>query len=275
MQNFDKIKGLLNRPFPDAKIEGTDIPLFAIRTYKERKKDAYNKDFVAVNKYTGLNAYGYQTIHNGGTESLYRTINSIILLNLHREKEQFFLDLGCGVGRTLYDLAELYSNSRFIGLDYSYNMLFRANEILLKNKLNAVDLSKHGFSSKLIVKTKNLSNVNLIQGSALDIPFNDGSFDCLTNTFLIDRINGSVEKTIHESVRVLKKGGLFLLTDPLNFESPDDWKKFKQKTTIVDLIEKSGIKIKEHFNNLIWRAMKDAAGNYTDWHTLVVWGFKK
>lgn len=278
MQNFNRIKELLNRPFPKSKIKGTDIPLFAIRKpEKERLKDKYEKNYLYQDLYTGVYAYGYQTMHTGGCESLYRTIDSIILSNLNRGQEYLFLDLGCGTGRTLYDLAPLYPESWFVGLDFSYNMLRRANQILLENNLPPVDLSSPfgSNSSNLKVEMKKITNLNLIQGSALDIPFNDESFDCLTNTFLIDRTKEQVEKNIQESVRVLKKGGLFILTDPLNFESADDWLKFESKDKIVDLIRESGIEVQEYFNDLVFRELKDVTGSYTDFRTLVIWGVKK
>jgi demethylmenaquinone methyltransferase/2-methoxy-6-polyprenyl-1,4-benzoquinol methylase len=63
--------------------------------------------------------------------------------------------------------------------------------------------------------------VFIAQGNATRLPFRDGVFDAVVNTYLVDRINTSHGPTraITEMARVLKPGGVFILSDPLNFES--------------------------------------------------------
>lgn len=271
MQNLKKIETYLNRPLPDEFIENTGIPIFAPR---KPESDKYDKNFEAVDDYSGNHAFGYKLLNVGGTESLYRTINSVILSNLHREKEYLFLDLGCGIGRMMYDLADLFPKSLFIGMDYSYNMLTRAHQILLEGSKITIDLTKKGFGKLQLQGKEPKRNVILIQGNALDIPFQPGIFDCVTNTFLIDRVDDP-QKAIADSVKMLKPGGLFIFSNPMNFTVQKGWEIFETAEKLKDFINETGIHISEWFDGLIFRELKDSRGNYTDWQTLIVFGTKK
>jgi cyclopropane fatty-acyl-phospholipid synthase-like methyltransferase len=67
------------------------------------------------------------------------------LTNFDRNKEYSILDIGCGVGKTLYDCAELYAKSFFIGMGYAYNMVQRGKKILLDGDKIKIDLLKKEF----------------------------------------------------------------------------------------------------------------------------------
>ena len=268
MQDLEKIEKYLNRPLPGEFIKDTGIPVFAPRKPED---DKYDKDFDPADVYTGMHAFGYKLLDTGGTEALYRSISSIILSNLSREKEHLFLDLGCGIGRMLYDLAGLFSNSLFIGMDYSYNMLSRASQILLEGIDITIDLTKKGFGQLKLPGTNPKENLVLIQGNALDIPFNPDTFDCVTKTFLIDRVDDPQE-AIRGSVKMLKPGGLFIFSNPMNFKNARGWEKFETAEKLKDFINEVGVRIKEWFDGLIFRGLKDSRRNYTDWQTLIIHG---
>jgi ubiquinone/menaquinone biosynthesis C-methylase UbiE len=268
----DKFKKLLRVQYPKEFIDGI-IPVFCPRTREQRSEDKYDKDFEVVDRYTGIYAFGYQLLGLGGGEGLYRTINSLLLSNLDKNKEYLILDIGCGVGRTLYDCAELYPNSLFIGMDYAYNMVRRAKEILLGGGAIDIDLSERGLG-KFTLKSKKLkNNVIIIQGSVLDLPFKSNIFDCVINTYLIDRVRDP-EKALQQIISVLKPGGIFIFTDPLNFEVKRDWKTIPNRETVIKIIENQGIEIRNCFDGLIFRQIEDARQNYRDWMTLVVHGVK-
>jgi ubiquinone/menaquinone biosynthesis C-methylase UbiE len=96
------------------------------------------------------------------------------------------LDVGCGGGHLVLDLAERRPRARVTGLDLSEEQLARARE-----RTDAA-----GFSSR----------VTLVQGSALELPFDDDSFDVVTSVASIkhwpDQARG-----VRECVRVLAPGG--------------------------------------------------------------------
>ncbi|MEM1587310.1 MAG: class I SAM-dependent methyltransferase [Candidatus Bathyarchaeia archaeon] len=89
------------------------------------------------------------------------------------------LDVGCGTAHIIGDLAALYKDAIFVGLDVSPAMLKIA-------KLN----------------TMRLPNVMLVEGNGLKLPFTDRSFN-----IAITRL---AEYSPQEVYRVLKKRRVFL-----------------------------------------------------------------
>lgn len=263
---------ILNTYYPKEKI-GDKIPIFSPRTDSERQEDKYDKDFQFIDYYTAYYSYCHITLKYGGSESLYRTINSIVLSHLDRKGNHFFLDVGCGVGRTEYDLAELYPNSQFVGIDYAYRMLERASQILFSGKDVKMDLSNNGFGELIVPGKKLTNNVTLAQADAMDLPFKKNSFDCVINTFLVDRLP-EPKKAITESIEALKPGGLCIFTNPLNHLSKELWKELGTFDKVVSFIKQSGIEIIEAFDNLAYKQLIDARGNYREWKTIVIYGIK-
>ena len=107
------------------------------------------------------------------------------------------LDLCCGTGDLAITLAELAPSSiEVIGLDYSPPMLEKAAE-----KAGRVQL-----------KTK----LNFIHGDVSDLPFHDGYFDCIGISFAFRNLtynNPNTSRYLSEIVRVLKKGGYFIIVE--------------------------------------------------------------
>jgi ubiquinone/menaquinone biosynthesis C-methylase UbiE len=250
-----------------------NIPCFANRTEKDRQNDKYDKDFSFVNQYAALWAFAHLTNNSGYAESLYRTINSIVLTHFAKNGKYNFLDIGCGVGRTEYDLAGLFPNSHFIGLDYAYKMLERANEILFSGKDVEMDLSNDGFGVLTVPGKKLSGNVSLAQADAMNLPFIDNAFDCVFNTFLIDRLSNP-QKAITESIRVIRPKGHFIFTNPLNHLTSESWKSLGTFEKVLGLIQSCGIEIIEAFDNLAYKQLLDARGNLRDWQTIVIHGIK-
>jgi SAM-dependent methyltransferase len=119
--------------------------------------------------------------------------------------------------------------------------------------------------------------VFIAQGNATRLPFRDGVFDAVVNTYLVDRINTSHGPTraITEMARVLKPGGVFILSDPLNFESTLAQRAIPDARALQKAIRASGIDISESFDGLLYREEKDVRGNYADYVTFVCIGRKK
>jgi ubiquinone/menaquinone biosynthesis C-methylase UbiE len=278
--NVDKkFKALLRVDYPSDFIDQT-IPIFAPRTEEERQKDKYDKDFEFVDRYTGLFAFANVLLAHGGGEGLYRTINCALLSNLDRGTENAVLDIGCGVGRTLYDCTDLFRDpdTILVGMDFAYNMCRRAKQILISGEeISLADsLSSSGFepSNLILRQTKKANNVFVAQGSVTNLPFKDESFDCVVNTYLIDRVD-EPRLAIAEMIRVLRPGGLFVLSDPLNFEKGDPQKSMPTATTVVEVITSYGVEIFEHFDGLVYREVKDTRGNYNDFLSFVCIGRKR
>jgi len=128
----------------------------------------------------------------------YDKMNSIISFQQHKrwrkdtmkrmnvQKGQKALDLCCGTGDWTIALAESVGESgHVIGLDFSKNMLKVGEEK---------------------ISSKNLRNVELIYGNAMELPFEDNTFDFVTIGFGLRNVPDYM-KVLQEMRRVLKPGG--------------------------------------------------------------------
>jgi demethylmenaquinone methyltransferase/2-methoxy-6-polyprenyl-1,4-benzoquinol methylase len=103
------------------------------------------------------------------------------------------LDLCCGTGDLSLALRRGYPEAEVVGLDFSAQMLARANE-----------------------KTRGGRGVPLVQGDATSVPFPDATFDAVTIAFGLRNL-GSVEAGLVEIRRLLKPGGRAIV---LEFSKP-------------------------------------------------------
>jgi ubiquinone/menaquinone biosynthesis C-methylase UbiE len=113
------------------------------------------------------------------------------------------LDLGCGTGR---------------GIKHLYD--FKAAEVY------GADVSKN----MLQIAKKKFKTTNFVLADADKLPFEDESFDVVTGLFLIVHI-GDLRKTFDEVYRVLKTGGVFILSN-INQRKPPKLKVEKDEVII-------------------------------------------
>ncbi|CAD2077756.1 demethylmenaquinone methyltransferase [Jeotgalicoccus meleagridis] len=147
-----------------------------------------------------------QTIFNNISND-YDHMNDIISFNQHtiwrnKTNREIFvkdghkvLDLCCGTGDWTLQLADNLK-ADITGLDFSENMLAVARE-----------------------KTENFGNINLVQGDATDLPYEDNTFDIVTIGFGLRNLP-DYQKGIREFYRVLKPGGQLVVLETSNPENP-------------------------------------------------------
>lgn len=92
------------------------------------------------------------------------------------------LDLGCGTGRFIPFLQELFPSAKIIGIDPSKEMLAEAKNALVD------------------------SSVGLIEGAAEDIPVKDGSVDLVFMVMVYHTLEDK-QKAVTEIKRILKSQG--------------------------------------------------------------------
>lgn len=133
------------------------------------------------------------------------------------KKDPEILDVGCGTGKTLETLQK-YGNSY------------------------GIDSSKHAISYCL---KRGFKNVKV--GSAYKIPFKTGSFDVITMLDVLEHTDE--ERTLPEVNRVLKKGGLLIVTVPAHQSLWSQWdivlhhKKRYSKLGLVDVLKTNGFSV--------------------------------
>ncbi|OZU90109.1 bifunctional demethylmenaquinone methyltransferase/2-methoxy-6-polyprenyl-1,4-benzoquinol methylase [Virgibacillus indicus] len=128
----------------------------------------------------------------------YDSMNSIISFKRHKawrkdimkrmqvKKNSKALDVCCGTGDWSLALAEAVgTNGEVIGLDFSKNMLSVAEKKKQESKLN---------------------QLNLIHGNAMELPFDDNSFEYVTIGFGLRNVP-DYKTVIGELFRVVKPGG--------------------------------------------------------------------
>ncbi len=132
-------------------------------------------------------------------------------------KDDFFDKTRCAFHLDRYRFACEYTEGKDVidcasGTGYGANvlkMLGRANSVV------GVEIDKH--SVEYAKKNYGKNGINFIQGSILELPFMDDAFDIFTSFETIEHIDNET-KQFSEVKRVLKDGGLYILS------TPNDWK---------------------------------------------------
>lgn len=121
---------------------------------------------------------------------LYSKYGKISCQNIHdylKDKEyENLLDIGCGTG-FLIDILSKEKEAKFTGLDLSPEMIKQA-------------------------QSKNIKNARFVEGRSDEIPFNDDTFDIITCSQSFHHYPDT-DKAMKEALRVLKPGGLYILSD--------------------------------------------------------------
>lgn len=136
------------------------------------------------------------------------------------------LDLGTGTGYLAIPLAWTHPNCTIIGLDI-------------------IDSTRKENEEK--AKTLRLPNLSYQVYDGETMPFEDNTFDIIVSRFALHHFS-NIKKTFSEIKRVLKKGGVFFLSDPT--PNPDDTEGFVD--TFMQLKDDGHIKFytKKEFHTL-------------------------
>lgn len=103
---------------------------------------------------------------------------------------ELILDVGCGTGRDLIELAK--TGCRCIGIDFSSKMIEEARKELLKNAITTAELES---------------------GDATNLRFPDKMFDKVFASEVLEHIP-NYDRAISEMARVLKPSGYLVITTP-------------------------------------------------------------
>lgn len=106
--------------------------------------------------------------------------------------DAFVLDVGCGGGKTVLELAQISSGGKVCGIDYSDEM------VQLARKINRKFIED--------------GHVEIMHGSVSSLPFTDGIFNLVT-AFEVYYFWPNLIDDLKEIKRVLKPGGTLLLAN--------------------------------------------------------------
>ena len=176
------------------------------------------------------------------------------------------LEIGCSVGRWIAMLAKDYPKSNAYGIDYSYQMLKRANEFWVKGKEISIDLTGKGLSQQSI-KGERLSNLKFGLAKAEELPFDENSQDLVLNSFLIDRLENPM-KGLEEMYRVLKTNGKLIVVTPLNFNKSEHWKMYYPPIQLSNILKEIGFEVLDWNEDIMIHEPLDFHGNMVCWKCL-------
>ena len=125
------------------------------------------------------------------------------------------LDVGCGSGALTIACAKKNPGAIMVGCDIWSGPY------------------KSEFSKKLCkdnARAEGVANVRFEEGNAANLPFEDESFDVVTSNYVYHNIVGkNKQKLLLETLRVLKKGGVFVIHDLMSKSRYGDMNKFIEK----------------------------------------------
>lgn len=236
-----------------------EIPFYTEKTEADYRKDIYERYDEMVVRQSALHLadglwgkYPMQTVLDFAKD------------HYSLEKVAHILEIGCGVGRWIGTLAQTYPQATCWGIDYSYQMLKRAQEFWIQGKEVLIDLSDKGFPEKLKVRGKQLDNLRLGLAKAASLPFADNSQDLVVNSFLLDRLP-EPDKGLVEMHRVLKPNGKLILITPLNFNQLKHWETLYPPTKLNHLFHQIGFDILQEQKEMIIEEPLDRQGNMVVW----------
>jgi len=138
-----------------------------------------------------------------------------LLLRLAPKRTLRALDLGCAVGRSSFELARKIPD--VIGIDYSKSFIRAAKKIQKKGRLR-FNLLEEGTITRPSFATFSTTTprkrTTFLSGNALHLPSHLGSFDMVLAANLIDRLPEPKRFLKQILPRLVKPGGIVLLTSP-------------------------------------------------------------
>lgn len=144
-----------------------------------------NKDRYVRNLFNSI-ANNYDTMNSIMTWGMLPRWQNFMLKKTGLKEGGYGLDICCGTGELTFKMGKIVGSSGKVwGLDFSENMLAVANAKMAKS---------------------GLGNIQFIQGDALQLPFEDNTFDAATNGFALRNVT-DISQAIREMARVVKPGG--------------------------------------------------------------------
>lgn len=245
-----------NRP-PDRQRRG--IPFYTEKSEAAFRADPYEQYDPVVLRQTALHlvadwwpVYPFQEILDWVMERLPVTASGTVL------------EVGCGAGRLIGEMARARTEWSCLGLDYSYQLLRQADRYWCGATPIDIDGRDRGFPVTQL-KGHQLPNLQFALADAANLPIRSGSIDWAVAAFVFDRLPIPAA-ALAELGRVLHSGGRLLLTLPYNFQRADHWQKFYPPDRFAEWLREQGWQIVDrrpfevvepldaHGNALHWRA---------------------
>jgi SAM-dependent methyltransferase len=122
------------------------------------------------------------------------TLPFVDLLNKDNSR---VIDLGCGSGRTTLALSKVMKEGKIIGFDrFDSDYIENGGKSLIERNIKIAGITER---------------VELVEGDATEMPFEDRTFDAAISAYMMDHLGKHKLTVLNEVYRTLKPGARFLL----------------------------------------------------------------
>ena len=140
---------------------------------------------------------GVELLFRGTADVMRRQIVPPITRFLRDESATRLLDIGCGTGRTLHQIARTHPSLRLWGVDLS--------------------------PAYIEVARRRVRDAALAIENAEHLPFADGTFDVVTSVYLFHELPRNARRNVvREMFRVLRPGGLLVIEDSAQYAESEE-----------------------------------------------------
>lgn len=150
-------------------------------------------------------------------------VHQTILSYMDYDGKGTLLDVGCGSGALSIRAALTWQEAKVMGIDYWAAVYSYSQALCEKNA------ASEGAGSRCIFQ----------HGDANKLDFPDESFDAVVSNYVYHNITGAdKQKLLLETLRVLKKGGVFALNDemkPRMYGDMEIWRSLHKTSGIWDM----------------------------------------
>ncbi len=170
--------------------------------------------FVAVLIFFLWSVVAYRAFSYNGRRQLAKGIIDGIASYVSLPEGGSILDVGCGSGALSIAVAKKNPRCSVVGIDrWGREYASFSQELCTENAI-----------------AENVRNVSFENGDARSLIFLDGSFDAVVSNYVYHNISSkNREELLYETLRVLKKGGVFAIHDIMSRSKYGDIEAFAQR----------------------------------------------
>ena len=185
-------------------------------------------------------------VEHDGKGGMMEKVHQTILSSLDFDGHGSLLEVGCGSGALAVRAALTWPEAKITGLDY-WGAMYNYSKALCEKNAASEGVGKQcGF----------------VHGDANKLDFPDGSFDAVISNYVYHNIMGADKHALLlESLRVLKKGGVFVLHDNMKPQMYGDMNAFVEELRGMGFAEVQYVETAEKIFGSKQRAAMMMLGN--------------